>query len=295
MMKNLLFVYNPLAGKGKVRGKLTKIVEFYKTQGYLTTIYPTSEGEDGKKFIKNLKSEYDLIVCSGGDGTLNEVVSGMIDAQMHTLLGYIPSGSTNDFARSVKIPVMINAAMKISCNGTPYELDIGRLNEKYFVYVAGFGAFTKVSYATSQKMKNTLGYLAYLLQGIKELSELKAYSVTISCDERIVSGRYIMGLIMNSFSIGGFRNPTSNLTDLNDGIFEVLLIRMPQNLMELQGIVTALMGNLNEENDIEYFQASRIQIISEPMEWTVDGEYGGKYESVVVENINRAIRILTSI
>ena len=294
-MKKLLFIFNPSAGKGRVRTKIAEIVEYYKSQGYLTTIYPTSEKGDGFNFIRDLKEEYDLIVCSGGDGTLNEVVSGILDAQIHTSLGYIPSGSTNDFARSVKIPVTINEAMKILCGGIPYELDIGRLNERYFVYVAGFGAFTKVSYATPQKMKNALGYLAYLLQGIKELSELKAYFATISCDGKNVSGYYIVGLIMNSFSIGGFRNPTSKLTDLNDGIFEVLLIRMPQNLIELQGIVAALLGDLNEAKSIEYFQASRIQITSESMEWTVDGEYGGKYEGVVVENINRAISILTRI
>ena len=270
-MKKLLFIFNPSAGKGRVRTKIAEIVEYYKSQGYLTTIYLTSEKGDGFNFIRDLKEEYDLIVCSGGDGTLNEVVSGILDAQIHTSLGYIPSGSTNDFARSVKIPVTINEATKISCGGIPYELDIGRLNERYFVYVAGFGAFTKVSYATPQKMKNALGYLAYLLQGIKELSELKAYFATISCDGKNVSGYYIVGLIMNSFSIGGFRNPTSKLTDLNDGIFEVLLIRMPQNLIELQGIVAALLGDLNEAKSIEYFQASRIQITSESMEWTADG------------------------
>lgn len=291
-MKNLLFIYNPLAGKGKIRAKLSTILELYKCEGYITTVYPTSASGDGYFFIKNSKTNYDLIVCSGGDGTLNEVVSGVLDSSKNVILGYIPSGSTNDFARSVGIPVDIKRAMKTSCSGKPYELDVGCLNERHFVYVAGFGAFTKISYITPQKMKNILGYLAYLLQGIKELSELRAYEAKIQYEEGLITGKYIVGLIMNSFSIGGFRSPISAVTELNDGIFEVLLIRMPQNLIELQGIIAALLGNPMDSEYVDYFQTSHVEVESEEMEWTVDGEYGGKYEKVNIKNLNRAINIL---
>ena len=291
-MKALLFIFNPLAGKGKIRAKLSDALELFKSKGYITTVYPTSAHGDGYSFVKNLKTNYDLIVCSGGDGTLNEIVSGILDSYRKPLLGYIPSGSTNDFARSVGIPIEIKKAIEISCCGKPYALDVGRLNDRYFIYVAGFGAFTKVSYATSQKMKNVLGYLAYLLQGIKELSELRAYSVRISHEEGEIEGRYIVGLIMNSFSIGGFKNPISEVTELNDGVFEVLLIHMPRNIIELQGIVAALLGDPIDSKNVEYFQASHIEIESEEMEWTVDGEYGGKYKKVNIENLNCAINLL---
>ena len=291
-MKTLLFIYNPLAGKGKIRAKLSTILELYKFQGYIATVYPTSANGDGYSFVKGLTTNYDLIVCSGGDGTLNEVVSGLLDSSRNIMLGYIPSGSTNDFAKSVGIPVEICRAMKVSCSGRPYELDVGCLNKRHFVYVAGFGAFTKVSYITPQKMKNILGYLAYLLQGIKELSELREYEAKIRYEKGIITGKYIVGLIMNSFSIGGFRSPISSVTELNDGIFEVLLIRMPQNLLELQGIIAALLGNPMDSEYVDYFQTSYVEIESEEMEWTVDGEYGGKYKKVGIKNLNRAIRIL---
>lgn len=155
-----------------------------------------------------------MVVCSGGDGTLNETVSGLLDADSNTLLGYIPFGSTNDFARSVGIPTELEAAMEISCCGKPFAIDVGSLNGRYFVYVAGFGAFTKVSYSTPQKMKNSLGYLAYLLQGIKALSELRVYDLVMSYDGGEIEGSFIVGLVMNSFSIGGFKNPAGGVTQL---------------------------------------------------------------------------------
>lgn len=291
-MKHLLFIFNLFAGKAKIRTQLYSIIEYYKLQGYITTIYPTSNQGDGYSFISQMKEQYDLIVCSGGDGTLNEIVSGLLDSGNDTVLGYIPSGSTNDFSKSMGISGDLNQAMEISCCGKIFNLDVGCLNNRFFVYVAGFGAFTKISYATPQKMKNTLGYLAYLFQGIKELSELHEYDLMIRYENGTIQGRYIVGLVMNSFSIAGFRNPTSSLTELNDGIFEVMLVRMPQNIIELQKIIASLMGNPLDCEYIECFQASYMEINSKPMEWTVDGEYGGKYEHTVIEIKNKAISVL---
>ena len=186
----------------------------------------------------------------------------------------------------------LKQALEISCGGNLLKLDIGSLNDRHFIYVAGFGAFTKVSYATPQRMKNTLGYLAYLLQGIKELSELHEYDLTLQYEGGVITDRYIVGLVMNSFSICGFRNPISSLTELNDGMFEVLLIRMPQNVMELQGIVAALLGNPLDSEYIVCFQTSHMEIDSGPMEWTVDGEYGGRYEHVLIVNQKEAVQML---
>lgn len=290
-MKRLLFIFNPTSGKARIRTQLYEILEYYKSQGYLTTVYPTSASGDGYSYVKRMEEDYDLVVCSGGDGTLNEIVSGLLDSNNDTVLGYIPSGSTNDFGRSVAIPADLKRALEISCCGNILKLDAGRLNDRHFIYVAGFGAFTKVSYATPQKMKNTLGYLAYLLQGIKELSELHEYDLSIRYEDGAIEGRYIVGLVMNSFSICGFRNPISSMTELNDGVFEVLLIRMPQNVIELQGIVAALLGNPMDSEYIVCFQTAHMEIDSEPMEWTVDGEYGGKYEHAVIENQNEAVKM----
>ncbi len=294
-MKHLLFIFNPSSGKARIRPQLYDIVEFYTNQGYQVTVYPTSAAGDAYAFLDALNDEYDLIVCSGGDGTLNEVVAGLLDSQNKTPLGYIPSGSTNDFGRSVGIPTELGTALEISCAGNLQKLDVGRLNDRYFVYVAAFGAFTRVSYVTPQKMKNALGHLAYLLQGIKELSELHAYKLSIQYEGGAVEGEYIVGLIMNSFSIGGFKNPISALTELNDGVFEVILVKMPQNVIELQGVIAALLGDTQDSEHIVCFQTSRMEIQSEMMEWTVDGEYGGRFEQAVVENYNRAIEIVTGI
>lgn len=292
-MKTLLFIFNPQSGKARVRQQLYEIVAYYTLQGYLVTVYPTGKSGDAYTCICDFYDRYDRIVCSGGDGTLNEVVSGLVDSGRECELGYVPSGSTNDFGRSVGIPMEMEEALQISCIGNPVEIDVGRLNDRHFVYVAGFGSFTKVSYETPQKMKNAIGHLAYFLQGIRAISELCAHHMTVSWDDKVVEDEFIVGLFMNSFSIAGFRNPVSSLTDLNDGIFEVILIRMPKNILELQEIIAALLGNTRECDRVLCFQASRIEIESEEMEWTVDGEFGGAYERVIIENQNRAVKILT--
>lgn len=291
-MKRLLFVFNPCSGKAKVRTHLYEIIEFFTDKDYLVTVYPTRACGDGYKCVKEMNGNYDLIVCSGGDGTLNETVSGLLDSEKESPLGYIPFGSTNDFARSVGIPMELEAAMNISCCGKPFDIDVGCLNERYFVYVAGFGAFTNVSYSTPQKMKNSLGYLAYLLQGIKALSELRAYDLVMEYDNGQVKGSFIVGLVMNSFSIGGFKNPAGDVTQLNDGLFEVILIKSPQNIIELQAIIASLLSEKTNSENIVCIQTSKVNIVSEPMEWTVDGEYGGEYNAVTIYNKKRAVRIL---
>lgn len=171
-MKNLLLIYNPTAGKMQIGNNLNKIIDYYTKQNYIVTVYPTQAREDGYAFVKEYVQQYDLIVCAGGDGTLNEIVSSVLVADADKPIGYIPCGSTNDFARSVGIPAAIDEAMVVPCEGTAVVVDIGQFNDKHFVYVAGFGLFTNVSYATPQKMKNSLGYLAYVLEGIKALTDM---------------------------------------------------------------------------------------------------------------------------
>lgn len=292
IMKKLLFIFNPISGKAKLRNKLFEIIEFYTSHGYLATLYPTQKSGDGRNLLVQLDETFDLIVCCGGDGTLNEIVSGVLVSGNKTTIGYIPAGSTNDFSRSIGVPFSVEDALEITCSGIPYNIDVCRFNNHYFIYVAGFGTLANVSYTTPQKMKNTLGYLAYVLEGIKSLSELQSYFLTIKYDGEIVNGEFIIGLITNSFSVAGFKNPNSAMTTLNDGLFEVLLIRTPQNILELQSIITALVSERFESKHILCFQASHIEIESEPMEWTFDGEYGGKYEKADVNIVEKAIKLL---
>jgi len=291
-MNKLLFIFNPQSGKAKIKNQLFDIIQYYTNNGYLTTIYPTQSAGDGYAYLKNMDEEYDLIVCSGGDGTLNEVISGIVDSGKHRVLGYLPSGSTNDFGRSVGIPSDMENALNITCFGKPCGIDVGSFNDKHFIYVAGFGAFTRVPYSTPQRRKNTLGYLAYILQGILELPEIRSYQLSMEYDGECVEGEFIVGFIMNSFSIAGFRNPAGSLTELNDGLFEVLLVKAPMNIVELQNIIASLLNGNIESEYIFCVQASNIKIHSELIEWTLDGEYGGKYEDAVIVNQKQEIQIL---
>ncbi len=291
-MKRLLFIFNPCAGRAKVKNKLYEIIEHYTRFGYLVTVYPTSAKRDAYSFLMQSEEMYELIVCGGGDGTLNEVASGILDAKIQIPLAYIPTGSTNDFARSIGISTDIDEALEITLHKNLFDIDIGVFNQNKFVYIAAFGIFTNIPYSTSQKMKNTLGYLAYVLEGIKAISELKAYNLTLKYDAGNVEGAFIVGLIMNSFSVAGFKNPFHQITKLNDGLFEVLLIRMPQNILELQAIIAALMNERVEPEYMVCFQTSSISISSEPIEWTFDGEYGGVFDLVSISILNRALQVI---
>ncbi|MEY8337942.1 YegS/Rv2252/BmrU family lipid kinase [Lachnospiraceae bacterium 62-35] len=294
-MKKILFIFNPVSGRAKIRSLLGEIVDFYTNNDYLISIYPTQKRGDAYSLIASLDMSYDLLVCSGGDGTLNEIISGILNHGKNMLLGYIPSGSTNDFGKSMGIPSDLLPAMEVTLYGKRYRVDIGRFNENYFVYIAAFGIFTNIPYSTPQKIKNAIGYLAYVLAGIKALSELKSYSLLVEYQEQTIEGEFIIGLIMNSFSIAGFKNPVYSLTELNDGLFEMILIRMPQNIGDLQEIITSLLNESIDSELIVYIQASNMEIRSELIEWTLDGEYGGKHERVSITNLNQAIDILVPI
>ena len=291
-MKRLLFIFNPMAGRAKLNSHLLDIILFYTKNNYLVTIYCTQKKGDRYAFLRGADRSYDLIVCAGGDGTLNEVISAFLDFDVSIPLGYIPSGSTNDFAHSIGIPTNIKAAMDTTINGISYKIDIGQFNRSYFIYVAAFGIFANVSYRTPQKMKNILGYMAYILEGIKAISELKSYCLTLEYESIRIEGNFLVGLIMNSFSVAGLKMPFHTYTKLNDGIFEGLFIRMPQNLWELQSIIASLLsGQLRQSPHILFFQTNSLTIISEPINWTLDGEYGGRQRKVEINNLRKAISL----
>lgn len=286
-MKKLLFIFNPTSGKARIKNQLFDIVNYYTQNDYMVTVVPTQYTRHVYEVLKNHQNFYDMIICSGGDGTLNEAISGIIDSENPVCLGYIPSGSTNDFARTIGIPSNLDKALDISIHGREHCIDIGMLNERYFMYVAAFGLFTNVPYSTPQKYKNSLGYMAYLLEGIRQISELKSYHIALSYEKGVIQNDFIVGMVTNSMSIGGFKNPTSQDVELDDGLFEVILIKKPNNILELQSIVSSLLSEKINTSYITYIQSSCLEIRSSSIDWTVDGEYGGSYEHVTIKNKNR--------
>lgn len=291
--KKILFVYNPKAGKAKIKSNLLDIIDIFTKAGYEVTAYPTQAKGDGILAVKERRlGYYDMIACSGGDGTLDEVITGMMQCDRKLPIGYVPAGSTNDFAKSLQIPQNMTEAAKTIVEGRDYWCDIGTFNDDVFVYVAAFGMFTEVSYETRQDMKNMLGHMAYLLEGVKSLSTVKSYKFKVECEQLETEGEFMFGMITNSLSVGGFKNLTGKSVELNDGEFEVALVRKPGNAAELNQLMTALV-NRNVSNDCIYiFKTSRIRFISEEeVAWTLDGEFGGRQTEVLIENCRQAIQI----
>lgn len=293
-MKKLLFIFNPAAGRGKIKSKLYEIINSFVKHGYKVTVFPTQNKGDATTIITRESEEYDLLVCGGGDGTLNEVITGEMLSDKSIPIGYIPAGSMNDVAHSLKISREVNAAVKTIIAGTPKSMDIGKFNDRYFIYVAAFGAFTDVSYTTSQKNKNMIGILSYYLEGIKKITDLKPRHVKVHYDNKVIEDDFLDGLVTNSLYVAGFKNMSYDKTSLNDGMFEMLLIKMPKNIIDLQAIISALINVKINENYMYYIQASKMTITSEDMEWSLDGEFGGIYNKVEIENCNNAIEIISN-
>lgn len=292
-MKKLLFIFNPHSGKAQIKNKLMNIVDLMVKNGYEVTIYPTQSAKDAQNMVENKAKDYDRIVVSGGDGTLDEAVSGMICSGAKVPLGYIPAGSTNDFANSLKIPKDMVKAAEIAVTGQEFACDVGMFNGDPFVYVAAFGIFTAVSYQTRQEWKNILGHAAYILEGVKSLTDIASYHMRVECGDKVIEDDFIYGMITNSNSVGGFKNMTGKNVLLDDGVFEVTLIRMPKNIIELNAILASL-TNLIDDTDLIYsFKSGKIHFSSEEeVAWTLDGEFGGSHREVSIENMQRALEIV---
>lgn len=292
-MKKLLFVYNPHAGKGLLKPKVSDIVDIFVKAGYEVVIYPTQAYHDAYKKILTYTDRYDLVVCSGGDGTIDEVVSGMMEREERVPVGYIPTGTTNDFANSLKIPKNILAAADNAVSGKAFPCDVGKFNDGIFVYIAAFGLFTDVSYQTKQEVKNVLGHLAYLLEGTKRLVNVPSYRMKVTHDGETIEEEFIFGMVTNSRSVGGFRNMIGKNVHFDDGVFEVTLIKMPKNPIELQEIIAALLIEQVNTRHMYTFKTSEIFFESlEEIPWTLDGEYGGSHDTVTVKNLNKALQIM---
>lgn len=291
--RKLLFVFNPFSGKGQIKSKLFEIVDQFVKSGYEVTVYPTQKPQDAMELVKERAGEYELVICSGGDGTLDEVVTGMMCRENKRPIGYIPAGSTNDFASSLGFPRSMEEAAEAAVNGIPFACDVGEFNGDYFVYIAAFGLFTDVSYATSQELKNRIGHIAYILEGLKRLPTIQSYHLQVTWEGQTIEDEFIYGMVTNSTSAGGFKNITGKNVQLDDGLFEVTLIRMPKNPIELNEIIASLTNLIDNTDSIYTFKTGSLQIKSlEEIPWTLDGEYGGTHSEVEIRNQKQAVQIM---
>ena len=293
-MKRMLFIYNPRAGKGLLRPKLSDIIDIFVKAGYEVVVYPTQAYRDAyKKILGYNAEEYDLVVCSGGDGTIDEVVTGMMHRSARTPVGYIPTGTTNDFANSLHIPKGLLKAADNAVNGELFPCDVGKFNDDIFVYVAAFGIFTDVSYETKQEVKNILGHLAYVLEGTKRLFNVPSYGIKVEHDGEVIEDEFIFGMVTNSRSVGGFRSMIGKQVVFDDGLFEVTLIRKPANPIALQEIIAALLIEQVDTKHMYTFKTGHITFESlEEIPWTLDGEFGGEHDEVVIDNLNKQLEIM---
>ena len=292
-MNDLLFIYNPNAGQGKAKGRLSDIVGVFAENGYLPTVYPTQAAGDATQVVRGVGKDYQRIVCCGGDGTLHEVVSALMEMDRPPVLGYIPAGTTNDFSKNLDLPRDMADAAQVAAAGPAMRCDIGRFNDESFVYVAAFGAFTDVSYDTPQPFKNLFGHLAYVLEGIGRLGSIRSYQMTVEHDSGTLEGEFIFGMVGNTRSVGGFKGWPADQVKLDDGKFEVILVRPPKNPMELQTILKSVITqNPGAEGPLIGFHTAHLKVIcDEDVAWTLDGEFGGDHRAVEIENICQALRL----
>ena len=295
MDKKNLVIMNPFSGKREANKYLTDIIDIFTKGGYMTTILTTTERGDGTVYASRYAGEFDLITCIGGDGTFNEVVAGLLDSGERVPVGYIPAGSTNDFANSLKLSTNILKATEDIVKGRLKTLDIGSFNGRKFSYVASFGAFTQTSYSTPQSVKNMLGHLAYILEGATSLTSIKPQHLKIEANGMPYEDDYIFGAISNSTSLAGILTLDPQYVDMNDGLFELLLVRSPKNPIELAEIVYMLTTQNYESNKITFVNADSFTIYAdENMDWSLDGEYQEGCERIEIENLHNAIDIVVN-
>lgn len=293
MNKRNLIIMNPCSGKKRANKYLTDIVDIFTNGGYMSTVLTTTKRGDGTLYAAEYGAEFDLITCIGGDGTFNEVVAGLLENDKRVPVGYIPAGSTNDFASSLKLSSNITVAARDIVSGEEVPLDIGSFNGRKFSYIASFGAFTQASYSTPQNVKNMLGHLAYILEGVTSLTSIKPEHMRIEADGVVYEDDYIFGAISNSTSVAGILTLNPEYVDMSDGMFELLLVKSPKNLLDLTEIVHMLTTQ-NYNSDKLVFVNSKEFVIksSQDVAWSLDGEYQEGCEEILIENLHHAIDVV---
>ncbi len=290
--KNLLFIYNPRAGKGTMKNKLSDVVETFMQADFKVTIYATQRENEAEEIVENEGFMYDRIVCSGGDGTLHEVTQGLMrmDKDKRPVCGYIPTGTVNDFARGISLPMNIGQAAKVAAEDIVSPVDIGLFNGKCFTYVAAFGAFTSVAYETSQSVKNVFGKMAYLMEGIGQVANIPSYNVKITIDKKVIEDEFILGMISNAKTIGGFGFFKKTKVSLNDGIFEAIFVKRPKNPAEFSSVLNSLVTLTPNEQILGFYGKKFVIESDSEISFTLDGEDGGNYKKSVIECSHHAIK-----
>lgn len=295
-MKKMLFVMNPYSGQRRANRYLAEIIGLYNRAGYEVVTHMTAGPGDAARIVGQLGEGKDVVVCCGGDGTFNETISGLLQNGYNVPVGYIPAGSTNDFAASMKLPTNIMQAAQLVLEGEPVAYDVGKFGERYFAYVASFGAFTRASYATPQSVKNALGHTAYVLEGITELSQIRKEHIRMEIDGKMVEDDFLFGAISNSTSVGGILTLDPTQVDMSDGLLEVLLVRAPRSLLEIHECIQAVQSQRYNCAMITFCSGHRIKIWSDPdMPWTLDGEREGGHAQVDAVNQHLAIRLIREV
>ena len=293
--EKVLFIVNPTSGKMTIKNDFFKVIKLFSDSGFEPTVMMTTKGGDATEFAEEYGPRFDRIISCGGDGTLNEIVSGLmrLKPEDRPPLGFIPAGTTNDLADTLRIPKTPLEAAKAIIENQALPNDVGVFNNtRYFNYIASCGAFTSTSYATPQNLKNSLGHMAYILEGIKSLNEIKPMYMKIESEEMTIDGEFVFVGITNSLSVGGVYKFDPKHVDLSDGTFEVILVRMPKNTTDIVDIFVQLTNLDNSEKQVTFFHTKNVTITcEEPVKWTVDGEFGGKLDKVNIRNNAGAINI----
>lgn len=293
-MKPLLFIYNPFAGKGMIGTHLSEIMQIFTSYGWVCVCYPTQGKGDAKKIVARLGKNFARIICAGGDGTLSEVAEGLLSLQYPPPLGYIPFGSTNDSANILHLPRDPLRAAHVAASGRVIQQDTGVFDGKPFIYVAAFGAFTAVSYGVPQDMKNIFGNLAYVMGGVASLPSIVPHPMRIEYDGKVIEDEFFYGMVCNSYTIGGLTATSKDTVMLDDGMFEVVLVRKNEGLQAISAALQAFFWKTPFENgNILSFQASELKFTSlEPVSWTLDGEFGGELAEVEILNRQQSITVV---
>ena len=292
-MKKLLFIVNPRAGKTKSTAPLFDAVAAFSRAGYLVRVFVTEAGGQARDIAAKWGGQYDLVVCAGGDGTLNETISGLMQLEQRPPLGYLPNGSTNDFAASLHLHTTVATAARAVAGGVPYSLDIGRHNDRYFAYVASFGAFTRSSYSASQAAKNALGHFAYILEGLGDLDSLRPYRCAIDADGEHFEGEFIFGAVCNSTSLGGLVKLDPKHVSMDDGTLELLLLRMPKTALDLQNLITAMTRMQYDYPGVIFRHVKNVVLTTnENISWSLDGEYAASAPRVEIQCLPGAIELV---
>lgn len=292
-MKKLLFIVNPRAGKTKSTAPLFDAVAAFSRASYLVRVFVTEAGGQARDIAAKWGGQYDLVVCAGGDGTLNETISGLMQLEQRPPLGYLPNGSTNDFAASLHLHTTVATAARAVAGGIPYSLDIGRHNDRYFAYVASFGAFTRSSYSASQAAKNALGHFAYILEGLGDLDSLRPYRCAIDADGEHFEGDFIFGAVCNSTSLGGLVKLDPKHVSMDDGTFELLLLRMPKTALDLQNLITAMTRMQYDYPGVIFRHVKNVVLTTnENISWSLDGEYAASAPRVEIQCLPGAIELV---